>query len=201
MKQLRGKYLQCILGMTFMLFCSFLLAGNPSLTIKKAWKEKKVSIILEQVEKATSLEIRDQAGHVLNNKQLAEGEHFAALFNLKQLQPGPYQIAISTDNEEIIQPIYITASGLEIDASDRKTYFAPEISINSEKLINVSLLNADLGKVQILILDKTNGLLHQDKLSGMRNLNRRYDLHQIQETEFTVKVITGHKIYIEEIKI
>ena len=199
MKQCRSSYFNSLVILASFLY-SISAFASSSIKIEKAWKEKKVSLKLEQVTSNTEIQFKDESGVTLNRKSVLKGNSSNTLFNLEGLEPGQYSIVISSEEKDIVQPLIIKGQRIEIDTLQRIAYFAPEVVKAGDKIIDVSLRNHKLADVEIILLDKYNDVVFSDVIQGKRTIKRRYNLEESYSKAYTVKVITPYKIYLKNIK-
>lgn len=199
MRQCRSNYLKSLVILVSFFFSSSSFAFS-SIEIEKAWKEKKISLKLEQVTYNTEIQFKDENGVTLNKKSVLKGTSSNTLFNLEGLEPGQYSIVISSEEKDIVQPLIIKGQRIEIDTLQRKAYFAPKIVKAGDKIIDVSLRNQKLADVEIILLDRYNDIVYSDVIQGKRTIKRRYNLEESFSKAYTIKVITPYKIYLKNIK-
>lgn len=181
---------------------SYLLAGNLTSLDIKAGLGKRVSVVLDNMgtRSTVRLGLRDENGNILLTKNIAGEKRFAKVFNLDNLPNGKYELVFDTGLKEVIQPFKIRNDQVQLNAYERKEYFAPVFKVKNG-VVMLSYLNKRVSNVSVEIMDEYGESIFQEKHSYVLQVQRQYDLNNVSGKMCTVKVVTPVKTYYENIRL
>ena len=202
MKRRKNMFLGVMVMLFFVFAASYQgLAGEkPTFLELKTLQEKKISLVLEDVNATTEIIIRNEKGQPLLSEQVRKTDTFAKVFNLEKLSAGLYDLIISDAQKDIVQPFEIRAGIVLMDETRRKEYFAPVIGVKS-KMLDISLFNRGLANVELTIMDKEHKVLFADIFKGVLRIERRYNMKNLRRGTYTVKIATAYKTYYHQVSL
>lgn len=169
----------------------------PTVTIEKSGYEKKISVIIEHLKVPATVQITSVKGSVLE-MEAAEGERFAKIFNVSNLEEGKYRVVVTTPSNEIVQPFSIKGDKLELKTSEREVFFAPTLSWKDDAL-DVMMFNGRLLNVNVKLYDEFGNTVFEDSIQNVLKVERRYNLNELNRGKYTVQVETPRKAYFKDI--
>lgn len=184
-----------------LLFVNLAAANNyiPVLKVETGIA-KKFYLALENVSVETSIRIVDVEGFTLVEESAAANETFEKVFNLENLKSGRYTLIIKSSYKETVQPITVTGRHLIVDESKRQEYFPAIINTVGES-VNLSLLNPTKSQVTFSILNNAGDVLYRDVLKDMVTIEKIYDLSQMSEGRYTIRVNTSHETFYHNVNL
>lgn len=169
----------------------------PTVIIEKSGYEKKISVVIEHLKVPATVQITSAKGSVLEI-EATEGERFAKIFNVSNLEEGKYRVVVVTSSNEIVQPFFIKGDKLELKASEREVFFAPTLSWKDDAL-DVMMFNGRLLNVNVKLYDEFGNTVFEDSMQNVLKVERRYNLNELNRGKYTVQVETPHKAYFKNI--
>ncbi len=195
------KAFQKTIALALLLVASTLTAvakdAIPTVTIEKSGYEKKISVIIEHLKVPASVQITSTRGSVLEI-EASEGERFAKIFNVSNLEDGTYRVVVVMPSNEIVQPFSIKANKLELKLSEREVFFAPTLSWKNQAL-DVMMFNNRLVDVNVKLFDEYGNTVFEDSMQNVLKVERRYNLNELNRGKYTVQVETPRKAYFKNI--
>lgn len=195
------KAFQKTIALALLLAASTLTAfakdAVPTVTIEKSGYEKKISVIIEHLKVPANVQITSATGSVLEI-EATEGERFAKIFNVSNLEEGKYRVVVITPSNEIVQPFSIKGDKLELKASEREVFFAPTLSWKNDAL-DVMMFNNRLVDVKVKLFDEYGNTVFEDSMQNVLKVERRYNLNELNRGKYTVQVETPRKAYFKDI--
>lgn len=195
------KAFQKTIALALLLVASTLTAvakdAIPTVTIEKSGYEKKISVIIEHLKVPASVQITSTRGSVLEI-EASEGERFAKIFNVSNLEDGTYRVVVVMPSNEIVQPFSIKANKLELKPSEREVFFAPTLSWKNQAL-DVMMFNNRLVDVNVKLFDEYGNTVFEDSMQNVLKVERRYNLNELNRGKYTVQVETPRKAYFKNI--
>jgi hypothetical protein len=175
-------------------------ANDPDIRIAKMDDSRKFVLELANITAgATTVSLYDAFGVVLMQEN-ASKDHYGKIINMTDLPSGDYELVITTQNRDIVQPIKLTFEGIEMDTNNRTVYFAPTVLANKTKL-DVSFFRGRMTDVQIAIYDQQNILVFEEDFENVIKVERRYNLASLPKGQYNVVVSTNFKSYLQTVTI
>lgn len=129
--------------------------------------------------------LRDSDGLVVHDEKIKRGvEH--RMFNLKNLPDGEYILSVAYDSTTNWEHIFVQDGSLRLE-KDLKTITSPAIMLNDSKLDLNMLCFAD-AKVSVSIWDESGQLLSKEYFDANGNIQRRYNLEELEEGDYYISV-------------
>ncbi|MCB0630364.1 MAG: hypothetical protein R2824_18385 [Saprospiraceae bacterium] len=173
---------------------------NPDIRIATMADARKFTLELTNIDAgATTVTLYDAFGVALLQESV-DKNHYGKIFNMSDLPVGDYELVITTNNRDIVQPIELTYEGVEMDTNKRSVYFAPVVLTNKTKL-DVSYFRGKMTDVQISIYDQHNGLVFEEDFDNVIKVERRYNLDSLPKGDYNVVVNTDFKSYFQTVTI
>lgn len=169
----------------------------PNVMIEKVGYDKRISVIIDHLSGPATVQITTAEGFSLQEEKSKAGR-FAKIFNVEQLELGTYKIVITFNFKEIEQPFLIEQEGLELNVNERNEYYVPVLNVKDESL-DVMMLNNRLTNIDLSIMDTNGQTIFQDNMQNVIKVERRYDLNQLRQGRYMVRVKTPHKTYYHDI--
>lgn len=196
MKDLMKK-LTILLAALALNFAAIANDVEPDVRIATIADAKKFSLELANIEAGTTtITLLDNYGIALISDKVGANT-YGKVFNLAKLPAGEYELVITTTNRDIVQPLELTYKGVELDAAQRRVYFAPTILTNKTKL-DISYFQGEITDVEVALF-KNSDLVFSDTFDNIIKVERRYDLSNLPVGIYNLKVTTEYKTYYKEI--
>lgn len=162
----------------------------------------KLSLVMDGMSLNTeaTISLEDEKGYILLSEKVKETSSFGKIFDLKNLPEGKYNIRINTQTRLTIQPLTFTATEIVIDAKKRKVIFHPVIR-QSENFLDISWLAGRIASVNVTIQNNEGATIFEDKVKNVIKVEKRYNVAQLQEGSYTVKVETPYDTYTQYLNI
>ena len=174
---------------------------RPVLRIDAAGNEAKFALEVTDLRQAAQLEIRSQYGVALFQEDLPAGQAYRKLYNLENLGTGQYELVLVTPQREIVQPFRIHARGIDLDTAQRFERFLPVVTLTPQRQLNFSLLQTQIGAVELTLVNADGRVLYEEKLPAALAQQRRYDLAQLEPGYYLLRVKTGEHTFSRDIDI
>lgn len=172
---------------------------NPDVRIEKTAEAKKFSLELTNIDAAaTTVNLYDANGVALLTEK-ATNNYYGKVFNMANLPAGSYELVVTTTNRDIVQPITLTANGIEMDANKRTVYFAPVI-LTKNTNVDVSYFRGKITDVTVGIYHN-NELVFEEDFENVIKVERRYNVSSLPKGTYYVRVSTDYKTYYRELVI
>lgn len=181
-------------------------ASNPapasSLRIEKVnTGYKQVMVEITGFAGPVSLHLKAEKGEVLVEETVPLGAAYAKVFNLSQLPTGRYELYVGSETRDVVQPLLVTAADVILHEEQRREYFAPTVLLRDRNL-DINWFNTRIaGQVEVAILDHAGTLVFRDDIKNVFRLERRYRLELLPRGQYTLRLITPHKTYYQNIEL
>ena len=182
----------------YLFFVNMAMANNYIPVIKA--EDKKLYLSMENVPESTSLMILDGTGSAWIEENVTTSKRLERVFNLESLPLGAYTLIIKSSEEETLQPIKITSTGVVIEESKRAAYFSPVFS-QKRGTLKLSLQNPTNSTVRVHIIDVVGRLRYQDSIQGQLAIEKDFNLKQLPAGKYNLIVNNGHKAYTRSINL
>lgn len=170
---------------------------NPYISIHAVGEEKKVSLVLKNLKAPATVRLESTRGILLEEE--VTKEEYAKVFNLNELEDGNYKLVILTGVRETEQPIAITRTGLSMNINERQEFFTPTLRMH-DQLLDLSMLNNHLTSFTLQLEDAEGNLVFEDVVRNVVKVEKRYNLSQLPDGEYTVIMKVGEKFYTKTIR-
>ena len=172
---------------------------NPDIRITRVADAKKFSLELANIGPETAvISLYDADGVRLLTENTVK-DSYGKLFNLDKLPVGDYELVITTALSDIVQPIELTFSGIEMDAKKRTVYFIPTILTNKTNQLDISYFRGKITSVEVAIYDTNNDLVFEEDIDHVIKVERRYNLASLPAGRYNVRVSTDYKTYYKDV--
>jgi len=199
------KIQNCILKTTFIVFVMLLLNTNAfgnkkNSTVKIVNAERKVfTLNLKDARtKDYAVQISDVYGVVLFEDEILASKKSSKIYDLSKLPAGKYEVEIEGDIFIRKQFVEILDNKLEVVGDEEIKVFKPFIELNENK-IALNMFSHGNEPVQVSILDVKNEVLFAEKIEENMTIHKYYDLSQLPEGEYIVKVESQGNYFYKEI--
>lgn len=154
-----------------------------------------ITLEFSNVRKGHQLIIKDNQDTVVHRETIERNGDYLKKFDLSALKDGLYVIELEKDFEIIIKPFKIESKQIWYLENGATTIFKPVLRFKSNQLIISQLsLNKLPLNVEIFYEDK---LIHSDLLKQESILNRVYRLSKLEKGEYSVRMVSGNRVFIE----
>ncbi len=199
MKDLKKILILLALIANIILFVSAVaFASITTVTIEKTGQAKKISVLIENLSTPALLQVKNEAGVLLLEEKVKSVVKFAKIVNVSNLPEGDYELIVSTERKEIVQPFALTEKELVLNAFARKEFFVPAFNVK-DRVVDIMLLNNSLTNVTVSIVDSNGDVMFEEALKNVLKVERRYSLATAGRGKYTVRVETPYKAYSHEI--
>lgn len=193
--------IKCFLTLSFCIGLFSLALANPNLPaveIVEAKFEKKISFEAKSVQGKATVSLLDENDVRLYAQTWQDQASIGKVFDLEALPNGKYVLLLETETNEIVQPFRIEKGRVQLKEREREIRYVPIVA-KSGAYINVSWLNDEMSNLKVEIEDATGSLVLEEKLKGVLQVARRYDISRLETGVYLVKVKTKAKTYYTEI--
>ena len=160
--------------------------------------EKKVSVVFSEGMRDGTINIYDQAGSIVWSENLEVSDLKGKVFDLKSLPNGDYEIVVSAENKELVQPFSIGFNSIALDATAKKAFFTPSFKVVDNK-VDLTFLNSKIGNVDVSIIDASGNIVYEEAHKNILQLQKRYQLSNLNDGSYTMVVKTPQKAYYQRI--
>lgn len=187
----------------FLLAATLQLAASaalPEINMVPIPNQKKVSLRITNLKSAATLTFVDAKGEVLVKQQIKPLGSFDRLLDMESLPNGAYELKVSTDLAETVQPVEILGSTVELKEWKRKVYYAPIVRKEAD-FFDINWMNGRLGDLKVSILNQDGEVVFKDEFANVTKVERRYNTSKLEEGAYTVRLSTPYKTYYETLTI
>lgn len=195
--------IKCVLTFSYcMAFAANILSAAtfPSIEITKANYEKKISFSAEGITGEATLNLLDKKGVNLYTQLIADQSNYGKILDIEALPDGKYVIEFVTETKEILQPFVIKSDRIQLFTEDQTIRFVPIVK-TTEKFIDVSFLNNQIGTIEIEINRDNGSSVHEERMKNVLKVKRRFDMSKMEAGTYIVKVATAAKTYYREVQL
>lgn len=175
-------------------------ADLPKVSFSTIPTEPKFSMTINGLKEDASIALRDTEGIILLEEQTEGKGNYSKVYNLSNLPEGTYYMSIKTSLKKTVQPIKLTAYGVEIDTGRRKEFYAPIIRAQ-EGQVDVSLYNGTAADVQITIFGNGQEVIYEEKLENVVLVEKRYSTERLPRGQYNFVINTPENIYNETFRV
>ena len=173
-------------------------ASITTVTIEKTAYDKKISVLIENLNTSALLQVKNEEGVLLLEEKVKSAIKFAKIVNVSNLPEGDYQLIVSMERKEVVQPFALTDKELVLNTFARKEFFAPAFKVK-DGMVDVMLLNNSLTNVNVSIVDSNGDPMFEEALKNVLKVERRYSLATASRGKYMVRVETPYKAYYQEV--
>lgn len=156
--------------------------------------EKAVTVrITGSIKDSMELRLCDDNGNILYSEIVQNKEVFTKKMILNELQFGTYHITVSRKLMKTIQPFELTKTGVQLNESERKDIFLPQI-IQKGNEICVFCFSPFKTDMDIRIYDNEGVLLMKDVNSNVNEVNKRFSLSQFPTGAYFFEMNAGEEV-------
>ena len=161
---------------------------------------KKLSVVFSQGMRDGTINIYDQVGSIVWSENLEVSDLKGKVFDLKNIPTGDYEIVVSIENKELVQPFSIGFNSISLDATAKKAYFTPSFKVADNK-VDLTFLSSKIGNVEVSIIDTNGDVVFEEAHKNILQLQKRYQLSNLNDGAYTMVVKTPQKAYYQRINL
>ncbi|WP_400075962.1 hypothetical protein [Winogradskyella sp. R77965] len=150
------------------------------------------------VEKGSQIAVTDASGEVIYSGEIKHNGNLTTLFDFSQLKDGKYTVEVTKDFEIEINTIEVKDHTVSIN-TDKQTIFKPVVRNRKDQvLISKLALTSNTMKVELYFEGE---LIHSETVEGSKVLNRVYKLDETLKGDYTAKIKSNDRVFIENFRI
>ena len=202
------KIIKNLVFKSLVLALPFLFVGNINASVANTLKietdasEKSIYLSFEANNSSIVLiQIKDNNEVILHQEKITNQKAFSKKFNLKNLPKGEYFLEISDEIKDVIQPIEVSDSNVEIDPLNRSEHYKP-VYVFNHNMLAVNFLALKNDKLTVQISNSQNReIFTQEFETGGLPFGKRFDMSKLEKGKYTVKVIAKEGVYYKTITV
>lgn len=187
---------------------ALLLTGNLTASVSNSIKievdgnQKSVLLSFNDVNNGeVIILLKDDNDAILHKEVVAIQTNFAKKFNLKNLPAGLYFLEISDELTEVIQPLKVSKSTIDLDPSARTKFYKPVYRFENNKL-NINFLAINSDKINVYVFDAQNQQIFSEKFeTNGKPFGQRFDLSTLEKGEYNIKIKAGNQFFYKTVTI
>ncbi|MFS4417899.1 hypothetical protein [Maribacter sp. 2307ULW6-5] len=122
---------------------------------------------------------------------------YAKTFNLEGLSMGTYYFSVKNRKATMVFTFTINEDGIEL--AERKKENTRAIFRKRGKKVSVNLLNSDLGRVEIIIIDAQNNMVFKEISKNKLHVGKVLSFQSAARGAYTVMVNNGEDAYYQHV--
>ncbi len=151
------------------------------------------------VKKGNLISVADATGMVIYSGTVNYTGALTSLFNFTQLKDGQYTVEITKDFEIEINTIEVKNHLVSYLNANRKVIFKPVVrKENSKVLISKLDLESDSMDVELYY---EGDLILSETVKGSKILNRVYQLDESLRGNYTARIVSNDRVFVENFRI
>ncbi len=179
--------------LTLVTFCTLAIANaadtKPLAEFKIESGSKVVQVLLSS--KDVDVTITDMVGHILVKDHITNRKNTIRPYNFGELKKGIYFIEISDRLRTTTQKITVSEKDVLIDTTSNLRYKPFFKETNNYVDVNMLIENRP---TQVQILDKNSNILYDHTFNDVL-LQKRFNLTELEEGSYTMRVVQDDHIY------
>lgn len=180
--------------MAFMFVSATNMANEPKISTNGA--KKSLSFELDRTAPKTMVSLEDINGNTIYSEVVTREMGFAKKFDLNNLESGSYFLKVDDDLKEMVYTIDLDSTGVKVAS---KTESNKPLFKKEQSKVSVSLLNLDLNKVEIQVVDSNNRILFSEEFKNELTIQKTFNFQSAFNDSYTVVVKDGSKTFYEDI--
>lgn len=165
-----------------------------------SYDAKKFFVIVKGVEAApVQISLKDTQDFELFNETYKRGDDYLKGFDLESLPDGEYFLEIENSQNLQVFTLSIINDKLFIHHDNPVAIARPTIIQRGNK-VDVAVLKTGT-PLKLSILNMANDIIFQDKVTSSGNLNKRYDMSQLDPGNYTLRIDVDGRSFRQHIYI
>ena len=186
----------------------FLIAGNLTASIPNTLKieieanQKSIFVSFNNTGEGDILiQIKDDNDAILHTEEVSNQPVFAKKFNLKNLPAGVYYLEVSDELTEVVQPLKISVSNIEMDPTARTKMYKPVFRFQNNRL-DVDFLAINNNKITISVFGAQNQLVFSEQFENAgKPFGKRFDMDKLEKGKYSIKIAAGNQTYYKTVEV
>ncbi len=174
-------------------------ADQLNVFIKAVPGSQKVSVSLQGLRGETVIRLMDQ-NEVLLLQQATTEPTFGKVLDLSGLKEGKYEIQISTENKEIVQPVMLEGTSVKVPSEWREVYFSPVVRVEGST-VDLSWFNGKIADMKVRISDLNGSIIYSEDINNVVKVEKRYNLSKVEHGDYIITINTPRRTYYENVTI
>ena len=193
---MKKKIMTFTLAALFVMNTAALRAGShePLIRLEEMGKQG-LHLYMDSLTDLAELTIFDENGYQLFKERVNKRFDFRQVFDLSKLPDGTYAFEIESGNRIKRYSFEIAVDMVKIDP-ECKTIYKPMI-IQNDEMLDISVLNADGGKVNVALYAPNGERLVDDQVSGLQSVGKRFDLSKLASGTYRVVIDKDNRSFTE----
>ncbi|MEL7122451.1 MAG: hypothetical protein AAFO07_23600 [Bacteroidota bacterium] len=197
MKNLKNLLLTLSLFLMTVLTVNATTTSTVEVKVTQIGKTKTALVEITGISAESIIRLKDENDVVLL-QQVANGTEFNKAFNFSQLTDATYDLIVTTQTRELVQPIKVADDQITANPSKMKTYYSPVVNVH-ESLIDLSWFNGKISSMKVQITDLNGSIVFADDIKNVFKVEKRYNMKQFRRGDYVVVIETPYKRYYENI--
>lgn len=181
--------LTTVLALTVLASNSY--ATNDELFIRVN-KDAKTFSLHQNSPGLVKLKIRDDK-NTLYSKSVNTKKAYVKSFDLTKVSEGTYSISVEDVQKIRTYEITVFSDSLIVNKVESAVIFKPSVTLN-ERSLDISMLSLGGQGASINIYDNQGQIIHSNIAEGQQ-INRRFDLSQLENGAYTVICSMGEEVF------
>ncbi len=153
---------------------------------------------LESGSKESIVKLIDGHTNIIYQERISN-EGYAKRFNLKDLEPGTYYFSVENPIKNVVYTLNVERT--EVEIVKRKDNKAKVVFRKVGDKVYVNLLNQDLDKVDIKIVNGNNTAVYHESFNDSLTVGKVFNFEKAIADRYTIVVSDGHDSYYENIEV
>ncbi len=174
---------------------SFAQEAMPIIKIESAAASMDVNIYLANLlDQTTKVYLKNEKGQNVFTEHIDKKAAFAKRLDLKRLDEGKYMFYIIRETEEIVQPILVKKTGVEVLREERMVVKYPTLEVNG-KAVAFQLAPTALAKKVIVTIMKDGQPIYETKEIVTSAVKKQYNLSSLEPDSYVFQISVDGKSY------
>ncbi len=167
--------------------------GSSRLSFSTFNHQKSVLITVSNTMKQDIfISIEDSNGNILHEDLVKTENRAIKKYVLSPLDKGEYRFIIKKNHFKTIQPVKVTADGVDLLASERTEKTLPYVVLKNHNM-DVSVLLPDYGDIKVRLYDIEGKKVREDVFTNVFQLHKRYDLSKLISGIYFAEISVGEE--------
>lgn len=183
-----------------MVMISTLAIANDKPTVKvKSVEAKTIAVVAYGYGAVkTDITLKSGNGRVFYKETVSDGINYAKRLDMSEMPNGEYTLEVENNNTFTAIPVIVENASTVIKNADEVTIVKPTISVVGDKL-NVAFADQVTKEVWVSIFDNDSNRLAFEKVSA--DHLKRFDLSKLDNGQYTVRMSTEGKNFIQSLSL
>jgi hypothetical protein len=174
---------------------SFAQEATPIIKIESAASSMDVNVYLANLlDQTTQVYLKNEKGQDIFTENIYKKAAFAKRLDLKRLDEGKYTFYIIRKTEEIVQPILVKKTEVEVLQNERIVIKYPTLEVNG-KAVAFQLAPTALAKKVTVTIMKDGQTIYETKEIVTSAVKKQYNLSNLEPDNYVFQISVDGKSY------